>query len=87
MTQTLQPPVVNDAVATPEISFFVNQEGQPQFALIDYKLYLLIKDQLDELLADQRAIAAYEEWQQDPSTARPWADIEAELIAEGLLDE
>lgn len=32
------------------------------------------------------ALAAYEEWKRDPSTARPWEEFKAELVKDGLLD-
>lgn len=35
----------------------------------------------------ERADAAYQEWKRDPSTARPYEEFRAELIAEGLLDD
>jgi PHD/YefM family antitoxin component YafN of YafNO toxin-antitoxin module len=44
-------------------------------------------EDLEDLYDTQDAAAAYEEYKRDPSTARPWEEIEAELIAEGLLDE
>ena len=42
---------------------------------------------LEDLLDAAEAARAYEEWKRDPSTARPWEEIRAELVAEGLLDE
>ena len=47
-----------------------------------------LQEELDELAADRRqALEAYEEWKRDPSTAQPWEEVKAELIAEGLMDE
>ena len=47
----------------------------------------LLQEELDELAAERRAFAAYQEWPPDPSTAKPWEEVKAELIAEGLMDE
>ncbi len=41
--------------------------------LVDYILLL------EEHWAARRALKALEEWQDDPSTARPWRDVFAEL--------
>lgn len=50
-------------------------------ALEDY-----VKD-TEDAVASPEAIAAYERWKADPSTARPWEEFEAELKADGLLDD
>ena len=34
----------------------------------------------------EEAIAAYERYQQDPTSARPYSKIRAELVAEGVID-
>lgn len=65
----------------------IERHGKPIAALIPFQDYLALQEELDELRAVRRVAAAYEEWKQDPSTARPWKEIERELIAEGLLDE
>ena len=49
--------------------------------------YSACQDQTDDLCATRRATEAYEAWKQDPGRAKPWEEIEAELVAEGLLDE
>lgn len=43
---------------------------------------------LDEL-SDEDALAEqiYRDWQEDPSTARPYREIRAEMVSEGLLEE
>ena len=45
-----------------------------------------LHEESDDVRAAWRAAAAYEAWKQDPRLARPWEEIEAELVAEGLLD-
>ena len=64
----------------------IERSGRPVAALIPYEDYTAMLDELEDMRADRRAIAAYEEWQRDPSGAIPWEEFEAQLIAEGLLD-
>jgi prevent-host-death family protein len=64
----------------------ITRYGKPVSVMIDYEDYLAMQEMLDDLRAGQRAQAAYDAWKHDPSTARPWHEFEAELIAEGLLD-
>ena len=45
------------------------------------------REALDELHAAQRAKDAYVEWQEDPTTARPYEEVRAEMVAEGRLNE
>ena len=33
------------------------------------------------------AIEALEEYEKDPSGAKPWEEVKAELVAEGLIDD
>jgi prevent-host-death family protein len=65
----------------------IERSGRPVAAVIPYADYEAILEELEDRRADRRAIEAYEEWKRDPSTARPFEEFEAELIAEGLLDE
>ncbi len=55
--------------------------------MIDYEDWVALQDELDDLRAARRANEVYQEYLRDPSTARPWADIRAELVAEGLLGD
>jgi multidrug efflux pump subunit AcrA (membrane-fusion protein) len=41
----------------------------------------------EDLAAAKRADAAIEEYRRDPSTARPWEEVLAELVAEGKLSK
>jgi prevent-host-death family protein len=65
----------------------VERYGKPTAAVIPYEDYQAVLEELDDLRAARRAAAAYEAWKRDPSSARPLEEIEAELVAEGLLDE
>lgn len=45
-----------------------------------------LQEELDDLRAARRAQAAYADWQRDPSLGRPWAEVKAEMVQDGLLD-
>ncbi len=59
----------------------------PTAAVIPYEDFIALQDELDDLRAGRRAQAALEAWQRDRSSATPLDQIEAELRAEGLLDD
>jgi len=65
----------------------IERYGRPVVAVISYEDYVALKDELEEIRATRRAAQAYEKWKQDPTSGRPWEEIEAELVTEGLLDE
>jgi len=54
---------------------------------ITYEDYLALREQLDDLRATRRPDPAYAEYLRNPSSARPYSEIRADLVAEGLLDE
>ena len=41
--------------------------------------YLALLESLEDLRVAQQALPALDEWQSDPSTARPWREVFAEL--------
>lgn len=65
----------------------IERNGKPVAALIPFELYEALLDEIDNLRAARRAAALYEEYKRDPSTARSWEEVRAELLAEGLPDE
>lgn len=75
------------AVTTGEGGIVITEHGQPIAAIIDYEDWLALEEALDDLYTARRADAAFEEYLRNPSSARPYAEIRAELVAEGLLDE
>ena len=75
-----------DVASAGEADVIITRYGKPAAVLIDYEDYIAWQEELDELRAARRAAAAVKEWEEDPATARPWAEFKAELIAEGLLD-
>jgi prevent-host-death family protein len=76
--------VLDQAAAGDDV--VIERYNKPIAALIRYEDYVALQEELDELRAAQRAQAALERWRRDPSTARPWEEVEAELVADGLLD-
>ncbi|MDO8752381.1 MAG: type II toxin-antitoxin system Phd/YefM family antitoxin [Anaerolineales bacterium] len=64
----------------------IERSGKAVAVLIPAADYEAIRDVLDDLRSTRQAAAAYAEWQRDPSMARPWEDVEAELIEKGLAD-
>jgi prevent-host-death family protein len=65
----------------------IERYNKPVAALISYEDFVALQETLDDLRLGRRAQAVYEAWKKDPSRARPWEEIEAELINEDLLDE
>ena len=65
----------------------IERYGQRVAAVIPYVDYVTLQDELDDLRAARRAQAVYEEWMRDPSTARPYTEFRAELVAEGVLGD
>ena len=78
---------VLDAVNQGKTDVVIERYGKPVAAVIAYEDYEALMEELEDLRDGRLAVAAYEEWKRDPSTARPYEEIRAELIAEGLLDE
>ena len=64
----------------------IERYNKPVAALISYEMFLALQEEREEWKATQQAQAAVDEWRRDPTTARPWDEVKAELIAEGLLD-
>ncbi len=77
---------VIDTAASGGADVVIMRYGRPVVAVIDYEDFLALQEELDDLRAVKRADAVYEEYLRDPSSARPWDEIRAQLIAEGKLD-
>jgi prevent-host-death family protein len=76
-----------DSASAGSVDVVVERYGKPIVAVIAYEDYVVFQEQIDDMRDARRLSEAYEAWQQDPSRATPWEEVEAELIAEGLLDE
>jgi PHD/YefM family antitoxin component YafN of YafNO toxin-antitoxin module len=77
---------IMDTASGGDADVVVERYGKPMVAVIAYDDFVALQDELDDLRAARRAAEAYEAWKNDPSRARSWEEIEAELVAEGLLD-
>ena len=75
------------ATASGETDVVITQQGEPVLAIIDYVDYLAIVEALEDARLARRADAVMEDLEAGRTTARPWEEIRAEWIAEGLLDE
>ena len=75
-----------DATASGRQDTVITRYGKPVATLIDYDDWLAVQEELDDIRAGRRALAAVEEWERDPSVAIPFDDFKKELIADGLLN-
>jgi prevent-host-death family protein len=75
-----------DQVYAGATDFIIERSGRDVAVLIPAKDYEVVRGALEEMRADRLAAAAYHEWQHDPSVARTWDEVEAELIQKGLVD-
>jgi prevent-host-death family protein len=74
-----------DQVYAGTTDIIIERSGKDVAVLIPAADYAAIRDVLDELRMARRASAAYAEWQRDPSVARSWEEVEAELVQKGLV--
>jgi len=65
----------------------IERYNTPQAALINYEDYEALRDAIEELQADRRAARIYAQIKAGETTTRPWKEVEAELVSEGLLNE
>lgn len=68
-----------DQVFAGKRDIIIERNGKNIAVMIPAKDYEQIQDTLEELRAAREASAAYEEWKKNPSTARPLAEVVAEL--------
>ena len=73
--------------ATSGEAVVIERYNTPQAALISYEDFIVLRETIEELQADRRAAQIYAQIKAGETTTRPWEEVEAELVAEGLLDE
>ncbi len=71
---------VIDRVYAGRSDIIIERNGKEVVVMIPAGDYDKIKAELEDLRAERRAALAYAEWQRDPSVARPWKEIEAEIL-------
>jgi len=60
----------------------IERSGKNVAVLIPAVDYEQIREMLEEIRSVREAAAAYDEWKTDPSVARPFDEVDAELNAE-----
>ncbi len=65
----------------------ITQQGEPVLAIIDYADYLVIVDALEDARLARRASEVLADLEAGRTATRPWAEVRAELMAAGALDE
>jgi prevent-host-death family protein len=78
---------VVDAAHTGETDTVIERYGKPLVAVISFEDYQALGEALDDLRATRRAERTYEDWQKNPAGARPYSEVRAEWVKEGLLDD
>jgi prevent-host-death family protein len=68
-------------------SVVVERYNKPVAVMISYEAWLAVQEELEDLELGARAVAAHERWKKVPTVARSWEEVEADLLADGLLDE
>ena len=59
----------------------VERYGKPTVAIIAYDDYLAIQETLADMRDAREAQRVLDEWRSDPTSARPWPDVKADLLA------
>ncbi len=64
-------------------------DDEPKAAIIPFADYQTLRDReiLQDIRDGREAQVVYEEWLENPDTARPYAEFRTEMLKEGLLDE
>jgi len=65
----------------------ISRYGKPTAAVIPFEDYEALRDEIEDLGAARRAQVVLDSWRENPSQARPYEEVRAELVADGLLDE
>mgnify|MGYP003381930565 CR=1 FL=1 len=65
----------------------INRYGKPTAAVIPFEDYEAIRDEIEDLRAGRRAQAILDSWRSNPTSARSYDDVRADLVVEGLIDE
>lgn len=68
-----------DQVFTGKGDVVIERNGKSIAVMIPAVDYEQIRETLEDMRAVREAAASYEEWKNDPSVARPWDEVNAEL--------
>ena len=72
-----------DQVLAGKGDVLIERNGKSVAVMIPAVDYQQIREALEELRSARQAADAYEEWKRNPSVARPWNEVEAELDQAG----
>ncbi len=75
-----------DQVYAGTMDVIIERSGKDVAVLIPAPDYEALREELEELRSVRQAAEAYTEWQNDPSVARPWEEVVAELEKIRSLD-
>jgi len=78
---------VLDAAQSGQTDTIIERNGKPVAVVIPHADYLALKEELQDLRDARLALPELEAWRADPTLGRTYADIRAELVKDGLLDE
>ena len=62
-------------------SIVIERYGKPAAAVIPYQDFIELTDVLEELRDIREARAAIAEWEDNPDSFIPWAEVKAEMAA------
>jgi prevent-host-death family protein len=68
-----------DQVLAGKGDVLIERNGKSVAVMIPAVDYEQIRETLEELRAGREAAAAYAEWRNNPSVARPWEELDVEL--------
>ena len=72
-----------DQVFTGKGDVVIERNGKDIAVVIPAADYEQIRETLEDMRAVREAAANYEEWKKDPTVARPWDEVDAELDSGG----
>jgi len=78
---------VLDAAQAGQTDTIIERNGKPVAVVIPHADYLALKEELQDLRDARLALPELQAWRADPTRGRSYADIRAELVRDGLLDE
>ena len=73
-----------ETTATGEADVVITRSGEPMTVMIRYEDYLAVLDELEDARLARRAAAVLADLDAGKTAARPWEEIRAEWIAEGV---
>lgn len=73
-----------ETTATGEADVVITRSGEPMTVMIRYEDYLAVLDELEDARLARRAAAVLADLDAGKTDTRPWEEIRAEWIAEGV---